>query len=95
MALFLAAGRPRSSPARKQPEFLAAIQTSSSMARNKTGFLAISGSKGGNTAGPISAHYLYLPPTNPSVATLIRTDAGSTVLNATKQACSVAPVVKT
>ena len=41
MALFLAVGYLQSSAAIKKPEFLATIQTSSSMARNKTDFLAI------------------------------------------------------
>ena len=42
MALFLAADYLQPSSAIKKPEFLAAIQTSSSMARNKPVFLASS-----------------------------------------------------
>ena len=42
MALFLATGYLHSSSAIKKPEFLAYIQTSSSMARNKPVFLASS-----------------------------------------------------
>ena len=37
----------------------------------------------------------YVPPTNPSVATLILTQGGKTARRASKQACRVAPVVKT
>ncbi len=44
----------------------------------------------------ISSHYLvYLPPTNPSVATLILTSGGKTVRRAVKQAIKVEPVVNT
>ena len=37
----------------------------------------------------------YVPPTNPRVATLILTSDGKTARRASKQACRVAPVVKT
>lgn len=37
----------------------------------------------------------YVPPTNPSVATLILTQGGKTARRASKHACRVAPVVKT
>ncbi len=44
----------------------------------------------------ISARYLvYLPPTNPSVATLILTSGGKTERRAVKQAIKVEPVVNT
>jgi len=44
----------------------------------------------------ISAHYMvYPPPTNPKVATLMRTEGGKTERRAVKQAIKVEPVVNT
>ncbi len=39
--------------------------------------------------------FIFQYPTNPSVATLMRTSGGKTVRNATKQAYKVEPVVNT
>ena len=66
--------------ARKTPHFLAVDMKSHPAARKQALFLA------GHQARP----------TNPSVATLIRTsEAGNTSLRAVKQASKVEPVVKT
>ena len=87
MALFLATGYLQSSSAIKKPEFLASIQTSSSMARNKPVFLA--SSRCLLTKPRLRARSAcfvhYAPPTNPKVATLMRTETGRTARRARKQ----------